>query len=84
MIIEGSFPADSLADLPGLEGLAAERIEGGGLRLTATLSPAAPSQLILGRVFAKDLAIDRFELREPNLHDAFIVLTTRAGAPEAV
>lgn len=79
VVIEGHFPEDSLADLPGLDGLTAERIDGGGLRLTATLSQNAPSQMVLARVFSKELAIDRFELREPNLHDAFIVLTAAAG-----
>jgi ABC-type uncharacterized transport system ATPase subunit len=33
---------------------------------------------MLAAAFAKGLAISRFELREPRLHDAFIVLT--AGA----
>jgi ABC-2 type transport system ATP-binding protein len=79
VVIEGHFPEDSLADLPGLDGLSVERVDGGGLRLTATLSPNAPSQVVLARVFSKELAIDRFELREPNLHDAFIVLTAAAG-----
>ncbi len=78
VVIEGHFPEDSLADLPGLDGLTTERVDGGGLRLTATLSPNAPSQVVLARVFSKELAIDRFELREPNLHDAFIVLTAAA------
>jgi ABC-2 type transport system ATP-binding protein len=84
VVIEGPFDADVLRGLPGLTGLALERLDGGALRIVATLDPSVPAQIVLGEVFAKGLAIDRFELREPNLHEAFILLTAAradAGGP---
>jgi ABC-2 type transport system ATP-binding protein len=84
VVLEGPLDADVLNGLPGLIGLAVERLDGGALRIVATLDPSAPAQIVLGEVFAKGLTIDRFELREPNLHEAFILLTTaRAGAGPA-
>ena len=84
IVLEGRFDADALSDAPGLTGLVATRLDGGGMRLTANLSDAVPAQTVLGRLFAMDLAVDRFELREPNLHDAFIVLTSPALAGAGV
>jgi len=80
LVVEGDFDPASLADLPGLGDLASEAGEAGAVRVTATLLPGAPAQAMLAAAFAKGLAISRFELREPRLHDAFIVLTAR-GAP---
>ena len=81
VVLEGAFRADALSDLAGLYGLCVEGLDGGALRIVATLDPSVPAQNVLADVFAKGLPIDRFELREPNLHEAFILLTTpRAGA----
>jgi ABC-2 type transport system ATP-binding protein len=81
VVLEGVFGADALDGLPGLQGLSVERLDGGALRIAATLDPSVPPQVVLGGVFAKGLGIDRFELREPNLHEAFILLT--ASRPDA-
>ena len=81
VVLEGAFEADALSGLPGLDGLAVERLDGGALRIVATLDPSVPAQVVLSGVFAKGLSIDRFELREPNLHEAFILLT--ASRPHA-
>jgi ABC-2 type transport system ATP-binding protein len=75
LVLEGAFEASALADLPGLAGLAAEPLEEGGMRVIAELSPGAPAQAMLRAAFAKEIEISRFELREPHLHDAFLVLT---------
>ena len=45
------------------------------LRLTAELVPGTSVEAPLKAVFAKGLDITRLELKEPHLHDAFIVLT---------
>jgi len=57
----------------GIEGV--EPADGGGLRVTATLAPGAEAQAALKAAFSKGLDLRRFDLREPTLHDAFIVLT---------
>lgn len=75
LVLEGPFDPAAVADLPGLEGLASEAGEGGGVRVTAALRNGAPAQDVLKAAFAKGLDIQRFELKEPHLHDAFIVLT---------
>jgi ABC-2 type transport system ATP-binding protein len=80
LVLEGAFEAADLADLPGLAGLAAEPLAEGGVRVIAQLSPGAPAQAMLRSAFAKDIEISRFELREPHLHDAFIVLTEQGRA----
>jgi ABC-2 type transport system ATP-binding protein len=81
LILEGAFEAAAMADLPGVAGLAAEPLEGGGVRLTASLTSAAAAQATLRAAFAKEVEISRFELREPHLHDAFIVLTGEGDRP---
>lgn len=78
VVLEGRFNPGVLSDLPGLANLTVEDLEGGAVRVVATLDPSVPAQAVLGQVFAKDLPIDRFEMREPNLHEAFIVLTAAA------
>jgi ABC-2 type transport system ATP-binding protein len=80
LVLEGDFDPSAVGDLPGLEGLASEAGETGGVRVTAALRPGAPAQETLKAAFAKGLDIQRFELKEPHLHDAFIVLTTAQGA----
>ncbi len=81
VVLEGAFEADTLNGLPGLSAIAVERLDGGSLRIVATLDPSVPAQIVLGEVFAGGRPIDRFELREPSLHEAFILLTAaRADA----
>lgn len=46
--------------------------------MTARLRHGVATQEIIRAAFAKDLAITRLEVREPTLHEAFIVLT---GSP---
>jgi ABC-2 type transport system ATP-binding protein len=75
LILEGHFDPASLSDLPGVQALDVARLEIGGVRVTAALAPGAPAQAALRSAFTKGLDISRFEMREPNLHDAFIVLT---------
>jgi ABC-2 type transport system ATP-binding protein len=59
--------------------MAAEPIEpqepGAPQRVSAVLSPGASVQDALRAVFAQGLDVNRFEMKEPTLHDAFIVLT---------
>jgi len=43
--------------------------------MVAALAPAAEAQAALRAAFAGGLDLRRFEVREPSLHDAFIVLT---------
>jgi ABC-2 type transport system ATP-binding protein len=50
--------------------------------VNAALRPGASAQEALREAFAKRLDILRFELREPHLHDAFLVLTSGQG-PES-
>ena len=81
LLLEGRFDAGALAGLPGLEAIAVESAEAEGvLRATASLQRGAPAQAALKEAFARGLDIQRFELREPHLHDAFLVLT--GGASE--
>ena len=60
--------------------MSVSRLESGGLRVTGSLDNGAPAQAAIREAFARGLDISRFETREPNLHDAFIVLTGAAGA----
>lgn len=79
LMLEGAFEPGVVAELPGLGPLSLEPAEEGGVRVTAPLLAGAPAQETLRAAFARGLDIQRFELREPHLHDAFIVLTTRGG-----
>src|SRR5205814_1012161 len=79
LVLEGLFDPGVLGDLPGLESMAAEPVDAGAVRVTAALKRGASAQEALRAAFARGLDIHRFELREPHLHDAFIVLTT--GGP---
>jgi ABC-2 type transport system ATP-binding protein len=80
LMLEGRFEPAALADLPGVGDLAIESIEPGAVRVSAALKRGAPAQEALREAFAKGLDILRFELREPHLHDAFLMLT---GGEEA-
>jgi ABC-2 type transport system ATP-binding protein len=76
LVLEGALTKDEAAALPGVYGVEdSERAEDGALRITATLAPGAEAQAALRAAFSRNLDLRRFDLREPTLHDAFIVLT---------
>jgi ABC-2 type transport system ATP-binding protein len=75
MLLEGRFEPAALDGLPGVVGLAVEPLEAGGIAVIAALEKSAAVQETLRAAFARGLDILRFELREPHLHDAFLVLT---------
>jgi ABC-2 type transport system ATP-binding protein len=81
LVLEGDIPAAALDGVSGVASVATEALEeAGGVRLTATLEPRAPVQGVLKAAFAKGLELTRFELKEPSLHDAFIVLTGESAS----
>lgn len=77
LTLEGQADAEALAGLPGVVAVQpappAER--GGAPRLTAVVAPHAPVQEVLRALFSQGFDVSRFEMKEPSLHDAFIVLT---------
>jgi len=76
LVLEGNLTAADAAVLPGVATIEeTEPAEAGGLRVTATLARGAEAQAALKAAFTKGLDLRRFDLREPTLHDAFIVLT---------
>ena len=78
LILEGDLTEAAAGALPGVSGAACEAIDG-GLRITARLAAGAPALEPLQAAFARGLDVTRFELKEPNLHDAFITLTGGAA-----
>jgi ABC-2 type transport system ATP-binding protein len=75
LILEGAISREAANALPGLTEIACEPMSEGGARVTGVLAPGAPAQAPLRAAFERGLDITRFELKEPQLHDAFIVLT---------
>jgi len=75
LVLEGALDPGAVGELPGVASVATEPLHGGGVRTTASLKPGAPAQETLREAFARGMDVGRFELREPTLHDAFIVLT---------
>lgn len=75
LVLEGGLDAAAVSALPGLGELAVDPLEEGGVRIVAPLARGAPAQETLRAAFSAGLDIRRFELKEPSLHDAFIVLT---------
>ena len=77
LLLEGGLSPEEAASLPGvLRVEPAPPMEAGGPpRLSALLAPGASVQEALRAVFANGYDVNRFEMREPSLHDAFIVLT---------
>jgi ABC-2 type transport system ATP-binding protein len=80
LVLEGDLICTALAGAPGVVRVAHEPIGEGRTRLTAELAPGAPVQAALKAAFERDLDISRLELKEPHLHDAFIVLTGHGAA----
>jgi ABC-2 type transport system ATP-binding protein len=75
LVLEGDLTAQEVAALPGIGAVTSETLPDGCTRYIATLEPGADGQAALKTAFGRDLALKRFEAREPSLHDAFIVLT---------
>jgi len=76
LVLEGALTQAEAAALPGVLSVdEAEPSEAGGLRISATLAPGAEAQAALKAAFSRGHDLRRFDLREPTLHDAFIVLT---------
>jgi len=75
LVLEGDLLAEQVMALPGLGAVTSEPLPDGGWRHVAVLPETGAGQDALKAAFARDLALRRFELKEPSLHDAFIVLT---------
>jgi ABC-2 type transport system ATP-binding protein len=83
LVLEGGLTGSAVAALPGVAAVevdepAHDQAETGGdfgRRIIAALAAGAHAQDALKAAFARDLDLRRFEVREPSLHDAFIVLT---------
>lgn len=79
LLLEGALDRAAVASLPGVTAVevdeALQDADAGGRRIIAALAPGAPAQDALKAAFARDLDLRRFEVREPSLHDAFILLT---------
>ncbi|MGH1557807.1 ABC transporter ATP-binding protein [Caulobacter segnis] len=75
LVLEGDLSSADVAALPGLGAVTSEALPDGGWRHAAVLPEDGAGHDALKAAFARDLALRRFELKEPSLHDAFIVLT---------
>lgn len=78
LVLEGQIDERKVAALPGVAGVVTEPIDG-GQRVTAALKTGASGQDALRAAFSHGLDVTRFELKEPSLHEAFIVLTGSAA-----
>ncbi|HYG26103.1 MAG TPA: ABC transporter ATP-binding protein [Caulobacteraceae bacterium] len=74
LLLQGDLDLAAVGALPGVAALHSD--EGS---IIAALAPGASGQDALKAAFGRGLDIRRFELREPSLHDAFIVLTGEAA-----
>ena len=79
LVLEGDLTEAAAAALPGVCATTCEQLEG-GVRITVQLAAGAPALEPLQAAFARGMDVTRFELKEPNLHDAFITLTARSAA----
>ncbi len=77
LTLEGGAAQHDLAALPGVADVMVE--PGGGGRRVVTLTPGASAQATLRAAFLRGLDIAEFKMDTPTLHDAFIVITERAG-----
>lgn len=76
--LEGRISAEEAAGLPGVSAVESTAVEGeeaGVYSHRAALSKTADPQAALKAAFARGLDVRRFEMKQPSLHDAFIVLT---------
>jgi len=80
--LDGRIEAADVAGLPGVASVESSPMEHGeeGVMVhRASLQPGADPQAALKAAFSRGLDVRRFELKEPSLHDAFIVLTGGAA-----
>jgi ABC-2 type transport system ATP-binding protein len=80
--LDGRIAVSEVMGLPGVasvESKATEHAEEGVMTHRASLEAGADPQAALKAAFARGLDVRRFELKEPSLHDAFIVLTGGAA-----
>jgi ABC-2 type transport system ATP-binding protein len=76
LVLEGMLDHEAVAGLPGVTAIEiVEALDGGYSRVTGVLSAHAEAQDALRAAFNAGLDLRRFEVVEPSLHDAFIVLT---------
>jgi ABC-2 type transport system ATP-binding protein len=76
--LEGRITPEQVAGLPGVaavETVAAAGDDPAAAAHRAALARGADPQEALRTAFARNLDVRRFEMKEPSLHDAFIVLT---------
>ena len=78
LVLEGTLDEAAVKALPGVASSHAEQAED-HMRITAALASGSNGQEALKAAFAQGLDITRFEMREPSLHEAFIVLTGEAA-----
>ncbi|MBX3481256.1 MAG: ABC transporter ATP-binding protein [Caulobacter sp.] len=83
LVLEGALEAGDAVGLPGVASVASQSLGEGLWRHVCALKAGANGQEALKTAFARGLDIQRFDLREPTLHDAFIVLTGENPGPEA-
>ena len=74
LVLEGDIAPEAVGALPGVTAVSAEDLEGGRRRVHAALAGDCNGQAPLQAAFAQGLDVARFELKEPSLHDAFLVL----------
>ena len=74
LVVEGAIDGAAVLALPGVQSIQSSAPAPGGVRVTAVLSQGA-GQNALRAAFERGLDIRSFEVKEPTLHDAFIVLT---------
>jgi ABC-2 type transport system ATP-binding protein len=74
LVLEGAVTDEQIRTLPGVAEVATDEA---GVR-TASLTPGATPHQTMHAAFERGLEFTRFEMREPSLHDAFILLTQGA------
>jgi ABC-2 type transport system ATP-binding protein len=77
LVVEGALDAAAVSALPGVASVQTEALEEepGAFRHRAVLQRGAAAPDAIRAAFDRDLDLRRFEVKEPTLHDAFIVLT---------
>jgi len=78
LVLEGALDEAAVKALPGVASAHSVPADG-HTRITAALASGSHGQEALKAAFAQGLDITRFEMREPSLHEAFIVLTGEAA-----